>query len=150
MGIYRSPKVTKNNYHILWKSNTGNLFLDITSEKVYSYMGDMNLNELIPGDKEEKILEYQIKESTRITETSSTLLDVIQQTNKNFLEKAIYNPEISDHHMVYASLKERAVQHKTRTLKVCSYKNFSEEKFEEDLEMAAWHVGECFESVDDQ
>ena len=49
-----------------------------------------------------------------------------------------------------ASLKERAVQHKTRILKVRSYKNFNEEKFKEDLKMAAWHVGESFESVDEQ
>ena len=52
--------------------------------------------------------------------------------------------------MVYASLKERAGQHKTRILKVRSYKNFNEEKFKEDLKMAAWHVGESFESVDEQ
>ena len=51
--------------------------------------------------------------------------------------------------MVYAPLKERAVHHKSRIRKVCSYKNFNEEKFKEDLEMAAWRVGDCFESVDD-
>ena len=62
----------------------------------------------------------------------------------------MYNPEISDHHMVYASLKERAVQHKTRILRVRSYKNFNEEKFKEDLKMAPWQVGESFESVDEQ
>ena len=42
------------------------------------------------------------------------------------------------------------MQHKTRILKVRSYKNFNEEKFKEDLKMAAWHVGESFESVDEQ
>ena len=62
----------------------------------------------------------------------------------------MYNPEISDHHLVYASLKERAVQHKTRILKVRSYKNFIEETFKEDLKMAPWHVDESFESVDEQ
>ena len=40
----------------------------------------------------------------------------------------MYNPEISDHHMVYALLKERAVQHKTRILKERSYKNFNDWK----------------------
>ena len=58
--------------------------------------------------------------------------------------------EISDHHMVYVSLKERAVQQRNRILKVRSYKNFNEEKFKEDLKMAPWQVGEIFESVDDQ
>ena len=31
-----------------------------------------------------------------------------------------------------------------------SYKNFNEEKFKEDLKMAPWHVGESFESFDEQ
>ena len=67
-------------------------------------------------------LECLIKEPTRITEDSSTLLDVIL-TNKQecFGESGVYNPEISDHHVVYASLKKRAVQHKARILKVRSY-----------------------------
>ena len=65
-------------------------------------------------------LEYLIKEPTRITETISRLLDVIL-TNKQefFWERSVYNPEISDHHMVYASEKEKAVHYKTRILKVC-------------------------------
>ena len=54
-----------------------------------------------------------------------------------------------EEHMVYAWLKERA-QHKTRILKVGSYKNFDEVNFKEDLKMAPWHVGESFESVDEQ
>lgn len=49
--------------------------------------------------------------------------------------------------VVYASVKERIAHCKTRILKVCSDKNFNKEKFKEDLKMAAWHVGECFESI---
>ena len=52
--------------------------------------------------------------------------------------------------LVYALLKERAVQHGNRILKVRSYKNFNAEKFKEDLIMADWEVVEIFESVDDQ
>ena len=53
-------------------------------------------------------------------------------------------------HQRTALLKERAVQHKTRILKVRSHKNFNEGKFKEDLKMAPWHVDESFESVDEQ
>ena len=108
-------------------------------------MGDLNLNKLRPGEKEGKILcdleevydlECLIKEPTRITENSSTLLDVILTNQPDFFRGSyVYNPEISDHHMVYALLKERAVQHKTRILKVRSYKNFNEKNFKEDLGM---------------
>jgi len=70
--------------------------------------------------------------------------------NKLFRESGVYNPEISDHNMVYALLKERAVQHGNRILKVRSYKNSNAEKFKEDLIMADWQVVKIFESEDDQ
>lgn len=65
MGIYESPKATKNNYYVT--------------------LGDMNLNKLRPGDKKEKILECLIKEPTGITETSSTStpVDAIPTNKQN-------------------------------------------------------------------
>lgn len=87
-------------------------------------MGDLNLNKLRLGDKEGKILcdlkkvyglGCLIKEPTKITEDSSTLLWDVILTNKQecFGESAVFNPEISDHHMVYGSQKERAVAIRT-------------------------------------
>ena len=160
MGIYRSPKAIGKNYYEALEKELHKICSWISLQKqFFIIMGDLNLNKLRPGDKEGKILgdleevyglECLIKEPTRIRENSSTLLDVILTNQPDFFrEGGVYNPEISDHHMVYASLKERAVQHKTRILKVRSYKNFNEEKFKEDLKMAPWHVGESFESVDE-
>ena len=42
------------------------------------------------------------------------------------------------------------MQHKTRILKVRSYKIFNEKNFNEDLQRAPWHVGDSFESVNNQ
>ena len=161
MGIYRSPKVNGKNYYEALEKELHEICSWISLQRqFFIIMGDLNLNKLRPGEKEGKILcdleevyglECLIKEPTRITENSSTLLDVILTNQPEFFrERGVYNPEISDHHMVYASLKERAVQHKTRILRVRSYKNFNEEKFKEDLKMAPWQVGESFESVDEQ
>ena len=94
------------------------------------FIRDLNLNKLRLGDSEGNMLcdlelcglECLIKEPTRDTANSATLLDVILTNKQEFFgESGVYNPEISDHHMVFASLNERAVQHKTRILKVHSY-----------------------------
>ena len=65
-------------------------------------------------------------------------------------ESGVYNPEISDHCMVYAVVKERAVQYKNKIIQVHSYKNLDEERFKEDLSTAPWQVGEVFDSLDDR
>ena len=94
MGIYRSQKVTGNNYYVTLEKEPHEICSWISLQKQFILiMGDMNLNKLRPGDKEGKILcdleevnglECLIKEPTRITENSSTLLDVIL-TNKQEL-----------------------------------------------------------------
>ena len=67
-----------------------------------------------------------IKQSNAVTSLSiRRLWGKRGKMEEFFRERGVYNPEISDHHMVYASLKERAVQHKTRILRVRSYKNFN-------------------------
>lgn len=56
-------------------------------------------------------LECLINEPTRVTEKSRTLLDVILTNRPElFLQSGVYNPEISDHCMFYAVVKERAAQ----------------------------------------
>ena len=87
MGIYRSPKVTGKNYYVPLEKELLEICSWISLQKQFIIiMGDLNLNKLRPRDKEGKILcdleevyglECLIKEPTRITENSSTLLNVI-------------------------------------------------------------------------
>ena len=123
-------------------------------------MGDLNLDRLRPDQREGKILldleeihglKCLISEPTRVTQNHSSLLDVIL-TNKPelFRQSGVYNPEVSDHCMIYGVVKERAVQHNKKIVQVRSYKNLDEERFEEDLSMAPWLVGEVFDSLDDR
>ena len=49
-----------------------------------------------------------ITEPTRVTVNSQTLLDVILTNNPELFKKCgIYNPEISDHSMIYGEMVER-------------------------------------------
>ena len=100
-------------------------------------MGDLNLNRLRPDQREgnilldlEKIhgLKCLISEPTRVTQNHASLLDVIL-TNKPelFRESGVYNPEVSDHCMIYGVLKEKAIQHKDKIVQGRSYKNLNEE-----------------------
>ena len=121
-------------------------------------MGDLNLNRLQPDQREGKILldleeihgfKCLISEPTRVMQNQSSLLDVML-TNKPelFRESGIYNPELSDHCMIYGVVKEKAVQYRNKIVQVRSYKNLDEERLKEDLSVAPWHVGEVFDSLD--
>ena len=161
MGIYRSPKATGKDYYLTLEKELHEICTWISLQNQFIIiMGDLNLNKLRPEDKEGKILcdleevhglECLIKEATRVTDNGATLLDVILTNEQEcFGESGVYNPEISDHHTVYAVLKDKAIQHKSRILKVRSYKNFDEDAFKEDLRIAPWHVGGSFDSLDDR
>ena len=96
-------------------------------------------------------LECLIKDPTRITPTSETLLDVIL-TNKPELFKAsgVLNLEISDHHLVYGIMKERVSQHERKVVTLRSTKTLDvEKKFNEDLSCAPWNIMDTFDTLDE-
>ena len=67
-----------------------------------------------------------------------------------FRKSGVYNPELSDHYLVYSFLWERIYRHSAKIIKFRSFKNFDPERFEEHLASAPWHVGEVFDDIDDQ
>lgn len=87
---------------------------------------------------------------TRITDTNESLLDVIL-TNKpqHFEECGVYNPEVTDHAMVYWLLTERAKHHQRKVVTFRDFKNLNVESRRETLSTAPRHVGEMLDSVDD-
>ena len=62
----------------------------------------------------------------------------------------MYDPGLSDHPLVYSFMRNKAAKVKPRIIKFRSVKNFDEEKFQEHLKSAPWHVGEVFDSVEDR
>ena len=122
--------------------------------------GDLNLDRLRPERTEGKFLlsleevyglECLIKDPTRITPTSETLLDVIL-TNKPELFKTsgALNPEMSDHHLVYAIMKERVSQHERKVVTFRSTRTLDVEKLNEDLSCAPWNVMDSFDTLDEK
>lgn len=95
LGLYRSPKVVGKDYYLRLKEELNNICSWATLQRQSTnIMGDLNLNRLRPDQREGKILHelhYLIREPTRVTQSSSSLLDVIL-TNKPdlFRECGVY------------------------------------------------------------
>ena len=97
-------------------------------------LGDLNCNDLdssyreyaaLNGFARETNLQQLIKEPTRITDTTESLLDVILVSNASSVRKsgAINNP-ISDQLPVYVELKLKTPEISIKYLSVRSYKNY--------------------------
>ena len=122
--------------------------------------GDLNLDRFKPEEREGKILRdleeihgltCLIEKPTRVTENSQTLIDVIITNRPELFNKSdVYNTGISDHAMVYGVMNEKAIHYSTKVISCRNFKNVNEGKLLQNLSFSPWHVGEIFESIDDQ
>ena len=161
VGIYRAPNATGTDYYRKLEEEFNSLCMWATMEcNTLILTGDLNLDRLRPERTEGKILlsleevyglECLIKDPTRITPTSETLLDVIL-TNKPELFKTsgALNPEMSDHHLVYGIMKERVSQHERKVVTFRSTRTLDVEKLNEDLSCAPWNVMDSFDTLDEK
>ena len=87
-------------------------------KQTWILMGDLNLNRFDTNKRKGKILKdleegYDlgclIISPTRITNLSSTLIDVLLTNRPDIFKKEFYNPEISDHHLIYCLMKEKNI-----------------------------------------
>ena len=79
-----------------------------------------------------------IEEPTRITNRSSTLIDLLISTAEDKIrESGVIHTAISDHSMIYAIRKCRRARNPPRIINTRSYKTFNSEKFT-DLQSADW------------
>ena len=80
-------------------------------------------------------IEQMIHEATRITATSSTLIDLcFTNTSCHIVKSGVINLSISDHSLVYMIRKAHYVREGTRTIDIRKMKNFNREGFLRDLE----------------
>ena len=161
VGIYRAPNATGTDYYRKLEEEFNSLCMWATIEcNTLILTGDLNLDRLRPERTEGNILlsleevyglECLIKDPTRITPTSETLLDVIL-TNKPELFKTsgALNPEMSDHHLVYGIMKERVSQHERKVVTFRSTRTLDVEKLNEDLSCALWNVMDCFDTLNEK
>ena len=81
-----------------------------------------------------------IKELTRVTETLSTLIEVIMTSSNALVERSgVLKSHISDHYLVYALLKLKISKPPPSYVKVRSYKNYDSQCFVSDLERVPWN-----------
>ena len=93
-----------------------------------------------------------IKEATRVTETSRTLIDHIYTSRADNISKSgVLKTGVSDHYMVYAVLgkENKKTQYRHRYSVNRRYKNFNVEMFKTDLRNKDWSNIERHLNVDD-
>ncbi len=80
-----------------------------------------------------------INESTRITETSSSLTDVcLTNSTSTVVDSGVIHLSIRDHSLVYMARKTHYVRKGARTITIRTLKNFSSDEFLRDLNQQPW------------
>ena len=159
IGVYKPPSLKQD----VWKSELQNLFemaTTITNNAII--LGDFNCDLLQP-DKSSKdgriLLDLMdifhlvnlIKDPTRVTNTSETLIDLILTNNKKkVLISGVFDAQISDHVLVYAILRLTTPRFNSRKVCTRSYKNFDKNAFQRDLQNVPFHIMDIFDEVDDK
>ena len=161
VGIYRPPKSIGEQYYLRLEEELNDICTFASLQKQFVIvLGDLNLDRLRPERREGKILldledihgySCLIDQPTRITDHSQTLLDIIL-TNKPYLFQGcdVFNPELSDHALVYGILKIKATYHPRKIITFRNLKSINEEERKYDLHIAPWHVGDIFDSIEDK
>ena len=128
-------------------------------------LGDFNSDFLFRGKTKEQIangkrlkrifsaygLKNIVKEATRISETTQTLIDLIALSDiSKITSHGVAHLGISDHSFIYANLQMRRKKSKLEAKIITSYKNFDEEKFKSDIQAAPWSVCGSLPDLEDQ
>ena len=80
-----------------------------------------------------------IKNHTRITDTSSTILDLIFVTNSDkVFSSGVHSLGLSDHSLIYLIRKNKKVHMAPRTIKSRSFKNFNDKDFVDTVKNMDW------------
>lgn len=118
----------------------------LTFRKDIFVAGDLNCNLLKDSPESEALnemcnslnLSQLIKEPTRVTLQSSSLIDVILASNTSLVEKSgVEVTHISDHYLVYSILKLKLPKQLSYIV-TRSLKNYSSERFTRDLAQITW------------
>ena len=111
-------------------------------------LGDFNCN-FMP-DQICIVLNQLIHKATRVTNTTSTTIDLIFVTDKKlYRETGIFRTSISDHYLIYTIRDFNAnLAKKPTCAELRSFKNFDEDKFLDELRNVPWHICKDIESID--
>ena len=112
--------------------------------------GDFNINYLQPESYPTSFFQLNvtepfglsqiIKEPTRITTTSTTLIDLFLVNNPGNVKTSgvVDVPGISDHCLIYMAYSIKKPKFTPKTFTRRDFKNFSQESFQQDINLAPW------------
>ena len=110
-------------------------------------MGDFNVNMLTQNNFTGKITEMcnllqinqVIKDPTRVTPHSKTLIDLIFVSDAlGDLESSIHSVGLSDHSLIYVIVTIERTKNKPKTTTFRSFRKFKEDKFRQELAECNW------------
>ena len=145
--VYRPPSASSDFFDLFEK-----LIKAIDNENKEMYvLGDLNCDMLktdkdsnTPTKKIKSLYElYQlsqlIDEATRITMTTSSLIDhIVTNTPEKISDSGVIHTGISDHSLVFAIRKISVIRKQENTVEIRNMKNFDEEKFVAELLKQHW------------
>ena len=122
-------------------------------------LGDLNCN-LLQDNAESRALNdfcltfnltQLINKPTRVTENGESLIDVVMTTNEKLISSNdVLMSTISDHNLVYISLKLKKPRVKPSYVTIRSYTNYSADNFLRDLSYTPFHIISLFDDFNDQ
>ena len=139
---------------------TATLIYALSLDKPVYIMGDLKSNLLTAECTETKSLtsfresfnlSQLITSPTRVTDSSSSIIDVIFTSKaKQVIKAGLIDCSISDHDIIFADLRLKASRPKVTYVKTRSFKNYNPDAFQYDMSFAPWSVLEIFDDVDDK
>jgi exonuclease III len=144
--VYRSPLIP---YSVFAAIHENIAFVTAKYEHCI-IMGDMNIDHLKIDSSPLKFfntyftepfaLSQVIEQPTRITNTSSTLIDLMLTSNPENVKVhgVVDTPGISDHCLIFCAYSLKKPKFKPRIVTKRDFRNFDEKSFLRDMEIAPW------------
>lgn len=154
--IYKSPLISYTQYAVL----TEILAPIITGYEHHIIMGDFNIDHLKPDSSACKFfrehvtepfdLSQVITEPTRITDTSSTLIDLLLVSYPDNVKVSgvVDVPAIGDHCLIFSSYSIKKPKFKPKIITKRKMDNFDTEQFKNDIAFAPWGCLSAFDYGD--
>lgn len=131
----------------------------LSFDKEIILLGDLNCDLMTDNPKAAALHSFcesvnstqLIKDPTRVTRTSSTLVDVITVSNPDLVKKSgVVHLSISDHFAVYAVLDLKAPKWVPVPITTRSFKRYDPDLFCEEISEISWDTINTKESIDEK